>query len=102
MTEDRLVQPAPRLLEITWLWRRSFCFGLALLLLAILAAIVWSLGNLDLGRDAVVALTGIAYAVIVLLAVDMLIYVGGATTYELVQLAQAAKIDISLGRRAAQ
>lgn len=101
MTDARLVQPAPRLQEISWLWRRWFCFGLGLLDLVLLAAIIWSLGNLQLGRDAVNALTGIAYALIVLQSVNMLIYVGGATTYELVQLAQAAKIDISLGKRGA-
>ena len=101
MTDARLVPPPPRLQEITWLWRRSFCFGLAVLVLILLAAIIWSLGHLTLGQGAVNALTGIAFALIGLLFADMMIYVGGATSYELAQLAQAAKIDISLGKRGA-
>lgn len=101
MTDARLVPPPPRLQEINWRYRRFFSFGLTLLSLTLLAGIIWSLGNLQLGQGAVAALTGIAYALIVLIAAVMLIYVGGATTYELVQLAQAAKIDISLGKRGA-
>ncbi|WP_439471320.1 hypothetical protein [Brevundimonas sp.] len=102
MTDTRLVPAPPRLQEITWLWRRCFSFGLAALILVLLAGIIWSLGHLTLGQGAVNALTGIAFALIALLFADMLVYVGGATTYELVQLAQAAKIDISLGKRGGQ
>lgn len=97
-----LTQPTPRLQEVQWFYRRLWSYGVTVLSLVIVAGIVWALGMVSLGDAAASALQGIAYALIGLTVFVGLIYVVGATAYEVIQLVQAASVDRILGRRAGQ
>jgi hypothetical protein len=88
-----LTQPTPRLREVTWLWRRLWSFGVTFAALGIVAFIVQVLPGAGLGVAQAVALQQVAFALIALTVFVGLIYVVGATAYELVQLVQAARID---------
>lgn len=90
---ERLVQPAPRLQEVQWLWRRLWSFAVTLIGLAVLAGIVWLLGQPGLSATQAHALQAMGYVVAGLIAFVGLIYVGGATTYEIWQLVSAVRID---------
>lgn len=96
---DALTQPTPRLQEVQWLWRRWWSFGVTVIALAIVGFIVWTLPAPELTAPAAVALQNIAYALIGTVIFVGLIYVVGATAYELTQLVQAAKVDLALGRK---
>ncbi|NBB51484.1 hypothetical protein GVN24_24675 [Rhizobium sp. CRIBSB] len=87
--------PAPRLVEIQWLWRRLWVFTTTLVSLAILAGIVLALAGAGLNAAAAPALAGVAYGLIALIAFIGLIYVVGATAYELTQLVTAARVDLA-------
>jgi hypothetical protein len=100
MTEATLTQPTPRLIEVQWFWRRSWSFLVTVVALAIVAGIVWCLGQPGLTDLQSRALQGVAYALIGLIVFVGLIYVAGATAYEAIQLIQGAKVDLA-GRRAA-
>ncbi|QQQ19691.1 hypothetical protein JIP62_06280 [Brevundimonas vitis] len=100
MNEATLTQPTPRLVEVQWVWRRSWSFLVTVIALVIVAGIVWCLGQPGVVDLQARALQGVAYALIGLIVFVGLIYVVGATAYELVQLIQAAKVDLA-GRRAA-
>lgn len=93
-----LVQPTPRLKEIEWLWRRWWSFGVTVVALAIVAFIVWSLRGIGMTDAQAVALQHIAYGLIGTVVFVGLIYVVGATAYELTQLVQAARVQIAIGR----
>ncbi len=88
-----LTQPTPRLREVTWLWRRLWSFGVTFAALAIVAGIVFVLPGAGLALAQAVALQQVAFALIGLIVFVGLIYVVGATAYELVQLVEAAKVD---------
>jgi hypothetical protein len=88
-----LTQPTPRLREVTWLWRRLWSFGVTFGALAIVAGIVMVLPGTGLALAQAVALQQVAFALIGLIVFVGLIYVVGATAYELVQLVEAAKVD---------
>lgn len=92
---DLRVQPAPRLNEINWLWRRLWSFGVTVFALVIVAGIVWTIRAPDLGPAQALALQNIGYALILTVIFVGLIYVVGATTYELVQLVQAGRVDVA-------
>lgn len=92
---EPLVQPAPRLQEVNWLWRRWWVFGVTFGGLVILNAIVVALARQGLTPASAAALAGVAYGLIALNAFVGLIYVVGATAYELVQLAASARIDLA-------
>lgn len=98
MTEN-LVPPAPRLVEINWFWRRLWSFLVTLALLALLAVQVFQLGEPGLSEAQAQAHQGIAWGNLGLIAFVGLIYVGGATAYEVVQLVAAARVDRGLGDR---
>lgn len=100
MTEASLVPPAPRLKEIEWLWRRWWSFGVTVAALAIVAFIVWSLRSPGLADAQALALQYVAYGLIGTVIFVGLIYVVGATAYELTQLVQAARVQIAIGRGA--
>lgn len=88
-----LTQPTPRLREVTWLWRRLWSFGVTFAALAIVAFIVFVLPEAGLAATQALALRQVAYALIGLIVFVGLIYVVGATAYELVQLVEAARVD---------
>lgn len=90
-----LTQPSPRLNEIQWLWRRLWVFGVTGANLALLAGIVWSFSQASPAQHAAQALAGVAYGLIALNAFIGLIYVVGATAYELTQLVASARIDLA-------
>lgn len=92
-----LIQPTPRLKEIEWLWRRWWSFSVTAIGLAIVAFIVWSLRQAGMTDAQAVALQHIAYGLIGTVVFVGLIYVVGATAYELTQLVQAAKVQIAIG-----
>ena len=96
---DALTPPTPRLQEVQWFWRRWWSFGVTVIALAIVAAIVWSLRSTGITDAQAAALQGVAFALIGTVVFVGLIYVVGATAYELVQLVQAAKVDIAIGGR---
>lgn len=100
MTDTTLTPPTPRLVEVQWWWRRIWSFLVTIVSLGIVAFIVWSLRGPDLGAAQAAALQGVAYALIGVVVFVGLIYVVGATAYELVQLVQAAKVDLALRRPA--
>ena len=85
--------PTPRLREVTWLWRRLWSFGVTFGALAIVAFIVSVLPEAGLALPQAVALQQVAFALIGLIVFVGLIYVVGATAYELVQLIEAARVD---------
>lgn len=95
---QKLTPPTPRLVEVQWFWRRCWSYGVTVVALVIVGCIVWALRSPDLVPAAAPALQGVAYGLIGLVALVGLIYVVGATAYELVQLVQAAKVDLA-GRR---
>lgn len=86
-----LVQPAPRLVEIQWFWRRLWVFVTTIGNLVLLAGIVWALAH----GAASMLLVWVALALIAFQALIGAVYILGATSYELVQLLTAAKIDIA-------
>lgn len=96
---DLRVQPAPRLREINWLWRRLWSFGVTIIALAIVAGVVWSIREPHLGSAQAIALQHVAYGLIVTVIFVGLIYVVGATTYELAQLIEARRVDVARARR---
>lgn len=98
MTDTSLVPPAPRLGEIEWLWRRWWSFSVTLIALIIVAFIVWSLRGVGMTDAQAVAMQHIAYGLIGTVIFIGLIYVVGATAYELTQLVQAARVQIAIGR----
>lgn len=98
---DLRVQPAPRLNEINWLWRRLWSFGVTVAALVIVAGIVWTIRAPHLGAAQAMALQHIAYGLILTVIFVGLIYVVGATAYELVQLVQAARVDVARSRPSA-
>lgn len=100
MTDTPLTPPTPRLVEVQWFWRRVWSFTVTLTALLIVGFIVWSLRLAGLGAAQAAALQGVAYALIGVVVFVGLIYVVGATAYELVQLVQAAKVDLALRRPA--
>ncbi len=95
---DLRVQPAPRLNEINWFWRRFWSFGVTFIALAIVAGIVWSLRAPHLGPAQAMALQSVGYGLIGTVVFVGLIYVVGATTYELAQLAAARRVDVARAR----
>lgn len=95
MTEPTLTQPSPRLNEIQWLWRRLWVFGVTGANLSLLGGIIWSFSQASPAPAAASAMAGIAYALIGLNAFIGLIYVVGATAYELTQLVSSARIDLA-------
>ena len=97
MTDTSLVPAAPRLKEIEWLWRRWWSFGVTVVALAIVAFIVWSLRGVGMSDAQAIALQHIAYGLIGVVFFVGLIYVVGATAYELTQLVQAARVQIAIG-----
>lgn len=100
MTDAQLMPPVPRLKEIEWLWRRWWSFGVTLISLAIVAFIVWSLRATGMSDAQAVAMQHVAYGLIGTVVFVGLIYVVGATAYELTQLVQAARVQIAIGRGA--
>lgn len=98
MTDAPLIPPVPRLKEIEWMWRRWWSFGVTLIALAIVGFIVWSLGGSTMTDAQALAMQHIAYALIGTVIFIGLIYVVGATAYELTQLVQAARVQIAIGR----
>lgn len=98
MTDAPLTPPTPRLVEVQWFWRRVWSYLVTVFALGIVAFIVLALRAPDLGTAPAAALQGVAYALIGLVVFVGLIYVVGATAYELVQLVQAAKVDLALRR----
>lgn len=98
LVSDLRIQPAPRLNEISWLYRRLWSFLVTVVALAIVAGIVWTIRAPHLGAASAGALQNIAYALIGTVVFVGLIYVVGATTYELVQLVQAARVDVARSR----
>lgn len=101
-TSKPLTQPTPRLQEVQWFWRRLWSYGVTVLALAIVTVIVWALGWVSLSDAAAHALQGVAYALIGLTVFVGLVYVVGATAYEIIQLIQAASVDRLMGRRPGQ
>lgn len=102
MTGSNLVPAAPVLKEIEWLWRRWWSFGVTLISLAIVAFIVWALRQPGLGDAQAVALQQIGWGLIGTVVFIGLVYVVGATAYELTQLVQAARVQIAIGRGPSQ
>jgi hypothetical protein len=102
VTDASLVPAAPQLKEIEWLWRRWWSFSVTVIALAIVAAIVWTLREPGLGAAQAVALQQIAWGLIGTVIFIGLVYVVGATAYELTQLVQAARVQIAIGRGAPQ
>lgn len=96
--EARLTPPAPRLIEINWFWRRSWSFLVTLVLLGLVGWLIHTLGRAGLSDAQAGAVQGVAFASLGLIAFVGLIYVGGATAYELSQLAAAARGDRDLFR----
>ena len=101
MTDASLVPAAPRLKEIEWLWRRWWSFGVTVVALAIVAFIVWSLRGVGMTDAQAIALQHIAYGLIGTVVFVGMIYVVGATAYELTQLVQAARVQIAINRSGA-
>lgn len=95
MTEPTLTQPSPRLNEIQWLWRRLWVFGVTVANLGLLAGIIWTFSQASPSAPAASALAGVAYGLLALNAFIGLIYVVGATAYELTQLVSSARIDLA-------
>ncbi len=98
MTDTSLVPPVPRLKEIEWLWRRWWSFGVTVIALAIVGFIVWSLRAAGMTDAQAIAMQHIAYGLIGTVVFIGLVYVVGATAYELTQLVQAARVQIAIGR----
>lgn len=95
MTDATLTQPSPRLNEIQWLWRRLWVFGVTAANLILLGGIIWTFSQASPAAPAASALAGVAYGLIALNAFIGLIYVVGATAYELTQLVSSARIDLA-------
>lgn len=102
MSDAGLVPAAPVLKEIEWLWRRWWSFGVTAISLAIVAFIVWALREPGLGAAQAMALQQIGWGLIGTVVFIGLVYVVGATAYELTQLVQAARVQIAIGRGASQ
>ncbi|MGH7027358.1 hypothetical protein [Brevundimonas sp.] len=92
---DLRVQPAPRLNEINWFWRRLWSFSVTFVALAIVGGVVWTLRAPHISAGQAMALQSIAYGLIGTVVFVGLIYVVGATTYELAQLAAARRVDVA-------
>lgn len=95
MTDATLTQPSPRLNEIQWLWRRLWVFGVTAANLILLGGIIWTFSQASPAAPAASAMAGVAYGLIGLNAFIGLIYVVGATAYELTQLVSSARIDLA-------
>ncbi len=100
MPETLLTPQTPRLVEVQWFWRRSWSFLVTVVALLIVGFIVWALRGPGLADAQAAALQGVAYACLGVVVFIGLIYVVGATAYELVQLVQAAKVDLALRKGA--
>lgn len=95
MTDAVLTPAPPRLREIQWLWRRLWVFVVTGANLGLLAGIIWTFSQASPSAPAAQALAGVAYGLISLNAFIGLIYVVGATAYELTQLVASARIDLA-------
>lgn len=102
MTDASLMPPVPRLKEIEWLWRRWWSFCVTGVSLVLVAGIIWALRQPGLTDAQALALQGLGYALCGTVVFIGLIYVVGATAYELTQLVQAARVQIAIGRGASQ
>jgi hypothetical protein len=98
VTAPVLTPPPPQLREIQWFWRRLWVFVVTTANLALLAGIIWTFSRAAPAAPAAAALSGIAYGLIALNAFLGLIYVVGATAYELTQLLASARIDLAFAR----
>lgn len=99
----RLVQPAPRLHEINWQARRWWSFIVTIVGLALIAGLTWIIGQPQTPPEAAQAAAGAIYALCGLIAFVGVLYIAGATGYEIAQLFQAARVDAAslVNRRAA-
>jgi hypothetical protein len=90
--------PAPlsaaELPEVTWLWRRFYTYALTLLLCALVGFVIHQLA-ID-ARVAAAALERLGYGLLVLIALLILFYLGGATLTDIMRLVAIGKDRVAL------